>query len=270
MIYQSMFLCNPEYLKTDGRRSDPSPYHLNIDMPGSRRTSVAEGSRTPIKGSSPSMRRGVTLPPSEQTSSSSGTGTQRIMTTGYGSTSTSSTIAGLGIATGGRVDGALASPRRISTSHAPPSAFRRSQSPAPLVPTHEAYYSQTQPPTATTPRFRDRDVIAHSQGNSPRHDAFYLQPSLTKHRRNFSNTSGLLVPTTGLSSPVGSVLRKLRRKASNIGLSLGKPDTYDEDIGKDSDAEDDEPAQTANGTRVWYSSYVTIDWLHDAVRPILS
>jgi chloride channel 3/4/5 len=237
-------------------------------MPNSRRTSVAEGSRTPGKGSSPSMRRGITLPPSESSSSSTGHATQRTMTTGYGSTSTSSTLAGLGFATGQRVDGALASPRRISTSQAPPSAFKRSQSPAPLVPTHEAYYSQTQPPTATTPRFRDRDVIAQSQGNSPRHDAFYLQSSLTKHRRNFSNTSGILKTTTGPSSPVGSVFRKLRHKASNIGLSLGKPDAYDEDMGKDSDAEDEEPAQTANGTRVWYSSYVTIDWLHDAVCPI--
>ena len=237
-------------------------------MPSSRRTSVAEGSRTPNKGSSPSMRRGVTLPPLDGASSSSGTGTQRTMTSGYGSTSTSSTLAGLGIATGGqRVDGALASPRRISTSQAHPSAFLRSHSPAPLVPTHEAYYSQTQPPTATTPRFRDRDVIAQSQGNSPRHDAFHLQSSLTRHRRNFSNTSGLLAPNTGPSSPVGSVFRKLRHRASNIGLSLGKPDTYDEDVVKDSDAEDEEPAQTANGTRVWYSSYVTIDWIHDAVRP---
>ena len=250
------------------RRLDPSPYHLGTDMPSSRRTSVAEGSRTPIKGSSPSMRRGVTLPPLDGASSSSGTGTQRTMTSGYGSTSTSSTLAGLGIATGGqRLDGALASPRRISTSQAHPSAFLRSHSPAPLVPTHEAYYSQTQPPTATTPRFRDRDVIAQSQGNSPRHDAFHLQSSLTRHRRNFSNTSGLLAPNTGPSSPVGSVFRKLRHRASNIGLSLGKPDTYDEDVVKDSDAEDEEPAQTANGTRVWYSSYVTIDWIHDAVRP---
>lgn len=237
-------------------------------MPGSRRTSTADGiiERTPVKGgSSPSMRRGITLPPLEGASSSS-VATRRTSTTGYGSTSTSSTIPGLGIATGGggRVDVALSSPRRISTSHAPPSAFRRSQSPAPLVPTHEAYYSQTQPPTATTPRFRDRDIIAQSQGNTPRLDTLHL-PS--RHRRNFSQASGFLAPGTGPSSPVGSVFKTLRHRASNIGLSIGKPDTYDEDIRKDSDTEDEEPAQTANGTRVWYSSYVTIDWIHDAVCP---
>jgi hypothetical protein len=251
------------------RRVDSSGYYLATgpgierDMPGSRRTSTADGviERTPIKGgSSPSMRRGITLPPSEGTSSGS-----RI---GYGSTATSSNIAGLGIATGGggRVDVALSSPRRISTSQAPPSAFRRSQSPAPLVPTHEAYYSQTQPPTATTPRFRDRDIIAQSQGNTPRLDTLHLP---ARHRRNFSQASGFLAPGTGPSSPVGSVFKTLRHRASNIGLSIGKPDTYDEDIRKDSDTEDEEPAQTANGTRVWYSSYVTIDWIHDAVRPTI-
>jgi chloride channel 3/4/5 len=88
---------------------------------------------------------------------------------------------------------------------------------------------------------------------------------LSRHRRNFSGSSAFLAPNTGPSSPVGSVFKKLRHKASNIGLSIGKPDAYDEDIRRDSDTEDEEPAQTANGTRVWYSSYVTIDWIHDAV-----
>jgi chloride channel 3/4/5 len=237
----------------------------------SRRTSVADQATLGHErahgktGTSPSMRRNLTLPSGESSSSSSGP--QRTMTTRYGSTSTSSSLAGLGIAGGSRViDGALASPRRISTtSQAPPSAFRRSQSPAPLAPTHEAYYSQTQPPTATTPRFRDRDVIAHSQGNTPRLDSLHLQPSLSRHRRNVSSTSGLFAPGSGPASPVGTAFKRLRHSASNIGLSFGKPDTYDDDARKDSDTEDDEPAQTANGTRVWYSSYVTIDWLHDAV-----
>lgn len=226
----------------------------------SRRTSVADqslGAERVKTGTSPSMRRNLTLPSSDSVSTSSGP--PRTMT-GYGSTSTSSSMAGLGIAGGSRIiNGALSSPRRISTSQAPPPAFRRSQSPAPLAPTHEAYYSQTQPPTATTPRFRDRDTITHSQGNTPRIDSFQL----SRHQRNFSSGSAFLVPAP--SSPVRSAFRSIRRSASNIGVSLGKPDTYDDDTGKNSDTEDDEPAQTANGTRVWYSSYVTIDWLHDAV-----
>lgn len=256
----------------------------------SRRTSAADQTlfgydRTPTKnsmasmestGSSPGVRRGMTLPPSERGSTSSGSTLQRqqrgMTTAGYGSTSHATSLTALGLGNAGssskiRPDGALSSPRRISTSH-PSAAFaRRSQSPAPLAPSHEAYYSQTQPPTATTPRFRAQDMFTHSQGGSPHHEHF-LQPALgLNHRRQQSNGSGLLAPTPAPSSPVGSVFKTLRRQASNIGLSLGKPGAYDDDddARKDSDTEDDEPARTANGQRVWYSSYVTIDWLHDAV-----
>lgn len=251
----------------------------------SRRTSVADQSVTPTRnmvsldstGTSPgAMRRGSTLPSSSDRPSSSSTATQRTMTaggSGYGSTSTtphgSLTALGFGGPSGSKQPDALASPRRISTSHSAVGFARRSQSPAPLAPSHEAYYSQTQPPTATTPRFRNnRDILAQaqSQGGSPYTiGEHFLQPAVTLHRRQQSNGSGLLAAPSGPSSPVGSVFKSLRRQASNIGISIGKPVAYDDDARKDSDTEDEEPAQTANGTRVWYSSYVTIDWLHDAV-----
>lgn len=223
-------------------------------------------------GTSPGgMRRGSTLPPSERPSTSSSSATQRTMTLGYGSTSNAPhSLTALGLGTAGssktRPDGALSSPRRISTSHPFNSSAHRSQSPAPLGPTHEPYYSQTQPPIASTPRFRDREAYTQSQAGSPHHGHF-LQP-LGLHRRQQSNGSAMFAPTPDPSSPVGSVFKKLRRQASNIGFSIGKPDAYDDDARKDSDTEDDEPAQTINGTRVWYSSYVTIDWLHDAVRTL--
>lgn len=284
------FLCHPIlpvlisclFLRSVAYFPDASSYNTSTagQRTPSRRASAADHTtygvdRTPTRtmvslestGTSPGLRRGSTLPPSERPSASS-SATQRTMTAGYGSTSsTPHTLTALGLGTAGssktRPDGALSSPRRISTSHPPLTAFaRRSQSPAPLGPTHEPYYSQTQPPTASTPRFRDREAYTHSQAGSPHHDHF-LQP-MGLHRRQHSNGSALLAPTPGPSSPAGSVFKSLRRQASNIGLSIGKPDAYD-DARKDSDTEDDEPAQTINGTRVWYSSYVTIDWLHDAV-----
>lgn len=51
---------------------------------------------------------------------------------------------------------------------------------------------------------------------------------------------------------------------------MGKPANYDEHTqsGRDDDEEEDAESNEgmkANGMRVWYSSFVTIDWMHDAV-----
>ena len=269
--------------RTPSRRTSAADQTASYDRTPTKNNNMANAEST---ASSPGVRRGMTLPPSERGSTSSGSTLQNqqrgmstsgyASTSGYGSTSHAASLTALGLGNAGsssskiRPDGALSSPRRISTSHPPVAFARRSQSPAPLAPSHEAYYSQTQPPTASTPRFRQQDMFTHSQGGSPRTEHNFLQPALGQHhRRQQSNGSGLMVPGTGPSSPVGSVFKTLRKQASNIGLSLGKPGAYDDDDArKDSDTEDDEPARTANGQRVWYSSYVTIDWLHDAVSTL--
>jgi hypothetical protein len=44
-----------------------------------------------------------------------------------------------------------------------------------------------------------------------------------------------------------------------------KPSAYDSSIAKDLQDDDDHRAEKINGIRVWYSSFQSIDWLHDAV-----
>lgn len=173
-------------------------------------------------------------------------------------------------------DDALASPRRISTSRPAPSAYPRTAlglalgqntvppsptatpaatplpGPSLTIPTNEAYYSQ--PPSATTPRFRSSSTHYTQQGYGSLGGGLFPTPS---HRRQRSVTSLAQAP----QSPAGSVLQRLRKTASAVGLSMGGG-SYDEDQVDDEEEEADE-ARKSNGTRVWYSSYVTIDWIHD-------
>ena len=235
-------------------------------------------------------------------------------------------------------DDALASPRRISTSSPVPPEVRdvrevregsaatsasgrqAHRSPASLLnlPTHEAFYSASQPGTSTTSRFRDRDVDPaaqrpHGPGHSRSHQPYtpgparysrhththsqssrhhrgnesfnhamgsFLSPSTGGnglHRRNLSvqtaDVSGDYLRSQGMkSSPTNSVFAKMRRTASAVGLAVGSPRDYDHDRGDGHDEEDvdddGDSGLSTNGTRVWYSSFVTIDWIHDAVsRP---
>ncbi|GFZ49454.1 Probable chloride channel protein UM03490-D [Saitozyma sp. JCM 24511] len=212
---------------------------------------------------------------------------------------------GLGLGNPVRRDDALSSPRRISTSHpiipstshphvssssshqhqlqhphaaslshtahAHAHGRPRAQSPAalllPSIPTNEAYYSQ--PPSATTPRFR-----RHQHSRSAQYGSF--RPSMPAHARRPSNSSQIpLIP----KSPASSVFRTLRKTASTVGISLGGQGEYDADEDADDvEQEDEDEGKRANGTRVWYrwvypwdfgadsSSFVTIDWIHDAIK----
>lgn len=184
-------------------------------------------------------------------------------------------------------DDALASPRRISTSRGPGqtsqsspylSAATSSSSLLPSMPTNEAYYSQ--PPSASTPRFRQASVQPQGYGST-----VSTTPSAGTHRRHFSIHSATASPITKAKSgsPVGSIVRKIRKTASAVGLRLGgtqgnyDPDDADGERENEESMEEEDEAMKSNGMRVWYrcvqeissrlmcSSYVTIDWIHDAV-----
>nr|XP_019044593.1 voltage-gated chloride channel [Kwoniella bestiolae CBS 10118]OCF23523.1 voltage-gated chloride channel [Kwoniella bestiolae CBS 10118] len=204
-------------------------------------------------------------------------------TNGYGSTSQNNP--GLGLApslSNLNNDATLSSPRRISTSRVPPPA-RLTPPPQGLLnlPTHEAYYSASQPGTATTSRFRDKDLAHHPHAANPHSNSLSAQPyhssssSSNSHRRHLSVNSNINSPlfpkhnSQSMQSPTGSVMKRIRRTASTIGMGFGRPDKYDDETSRgrpeDEMLEDDE-GERANGTRVWYSSYVTIDWIHDAIK----
>ncbi|KAK4689513.1 hypothetical protein P7C73_g598, partial [Tremellales sp. Uapishka_1] len=175
---------------------------------------------------------------------------------GYGATHNINDrlTAGLGLGAAGDI----LSPRRVSTAAGipipPHTAYplRRSQSPSRSsllsFPSHSAYLaSHSQPGTAIG--------LGHSRSQS----------SQQSPRRLISSGSPL-------RSPTSLVFRKLRATASMVGLAVGTEE-YDggESDGRDDrDEEDEEPrgeeGKKANGTRVWYSSYVTIDWIHDAIK----
>ncbi|WWC90776.1 uncharacterized protein L201_005713 [Kwoniella dendrophila CBS 6074] len=237
---------------------------------------------------------------------------------GYGSTHNNNPGLGLGTTTNTPSlsvsnnnsvsgDATLASPRRISTSRVPlpPPSSHRSTPPQGLLnlPSHEAYYSVSQPGTATSSKFKDKDLpytaigSHHPMSNSLSAQAAFnhgssssssskSQAQSQSHKRHLSvnsnihpyphsHTNSPLFPKRQQNhhhlpqSPTGSVMRRIKRTASTIGMGFGRPDNYDDETsrGKDNDEmmEDDE-GQRANGTRVWYSSYVTIDWIHDAIK----
>jgi hypothetical protein len=59
----------------------------------------------------------------------------------------------------------------------------------------------------------------------------------------------------GPASPVGSVMRKIRKTASTMGLAVGRQGEYDGDerVGLgDGDGDDEQEAVKSNGARVWY------------------
>ena len=229
--------------------------------------------------------------------SGSGAGPGRTLHTpgGYGSTHASPALAGLGFGKpeypGRRrkdKDDALASPRRISTSQGPPPLPPVHRSPAsylhlPLVGQgHGNYYAQSQPVSSTSPKFRDHSLLESDQPDSlgvttgPRPASTAIPsltipgPSKSSHRRTTSSNSVHHSPIIPPASPAASIVKRLRKTASAVGLAVGKPANYDEHTqsGRDDDEEEDAESNEgmkANGMRVWYSSFVTIDWMHDAV-----
>ncbi|KAK8854828.1 hypothetical protein IAR55_003567 [Kwoniella newhampshirensis] len=282
---------------------------MSSSLSGISSTDEEDGTRTPrmslvnldSAASSPRMPRGSAAFDHRRRASgqqgSSAPMSSRVLSTpigGYGSTRDSNPGLGLGptpLKTS-REDATLASPRRISTSRAlPPPATalpRRSTPPQGLLnpPTHEAYYSASQPNTAATPRFKDRDRQSqrypHSTGAHHQHTlSSQNYPSASAygqthtHARHLSVSSAINAPlfastTPTANSPPGSVIRRLKKTVSAVGLGLGRPENYD-DVGmsrrgEENEMLEDNEGERANGTRVWYSSFVTIDWIHDAIK----
>lgn len=62
------------------------------------------------------------------------------------------------------------------------------------------------------------------------------------------------------------MLNRFKKTASSIGFGRDRAGEYDADSDYDSYDDGEDDGRRANGTRVWYASYVTIDWLHDAIK----
>jgi chloride channel 3/4/5 len=128
------------------------------------------------------------------------------------------------------------------------------------MPTNEAYYSQ--PPSASTPRFRQAPLQPQGYGST-----VSTPPSAGAHRRHFSIHSAAASPITKAKSgsPVGSIVRKIRKTASAVGLRLGGTqgnyDMEDADTGEgenEESMEEEDEAMKSNGMRVWYR-YVAVN-----------
>ncbi|KAL1411308.1 hypothetical protein Q8F55_002259 [Vanrija albida] len=266
---------------------------------GNRRSASVATARS---GNPPPANRGSTNPPS----SYGATGLHLGPPPGSAGLPTTGGLDALGLGPAAAVKAAAAvDPRRIASTSGigvpgPSRANRRRgvpDSPASAgfpLPNSLPHTTQSHPGTAhATPRHRgrDREIDGHvptsahtysgsgdnmtsdapSYGRSSRAGRGAGAPPSTSrpaHKRHASVTSSL-APVAQSSaeprSPAGSVFRRrLHTVGSSIGF--GRPAQYD---GNDSDygeydGEDD--GKRANGTRVWYSSYITIDWLHDAIK----
>ena len=254
------------------------PLESGEDSPKTRRSSTM--------GSTSDVRRVSTAVP---VSKSSGAVSRTLPTPiqGYGATHTSPALSGIGLGhpdgpprqVTGPSDNALSSPRRISTSQAPPTSHSH-RSPASLLnlPSHEAYYTHSQPPSSSTPRFRDDTMISQEQGasNGRRHHGHIHSLSaqipnqsltasgslgLSDHRRAISVSTAFNSPVSTAvppRSPGGSVFHRMRKTASAVGLAVGRPESYDGDVAGDEDDDDEDEDEEedegmkANGTRVWY------------------
>jgi chloride channel 3/4/5 len=278
----------------NGQTLSTSPPNIRSTMQGqgqgqgpSRTGSIyndTTGERTPTRlapttpVSSPQTRRD-TAHSSRRRESSVNPNQRSVTIAGYGATGNTSAL-GLGLGANPDRDrhDVLSSPRRISTSHAsgsqhphphphPPSAYsRRAHSPANLIlPSHEAYYSQTQPSSAATARFRererdrdrdrDRDFTHTRNSQSQDQSPFLTRFNVPDDPRMASGTSAETTSRALRKSPSGSVMKRLKSRASICGISLGKPDKYDKSDAEDADDESevgDVPSVNNNGMRVWY------------------
>jgi hypothetical protein len=166
---------------------------------------------------------------------------------------------------------ALSAPRRISTFRPNPEGHAAMKSAAAanfLPPTHEAYYTHFQSASTSTSRFRADEIascnnehgILDPGQNLERYGSSSRQG---RHKRNLSTTSIIHNPIFGIgpASPVGSVLRRIRKTASAVGLAVGRPGEYDNYTGRDGvghqraeSGDDEDEGVKSNGTRVWYRS----------------
>ena len=169
---------------------------------------------------------------------------------GYGATH-HTPLAGLGLGNPEMrrtADHTLSSPRRISTTPRIASpAFADLQN----FPTHQAYYSHSQPESASTARFRGEARHTHSLSAHFAIPEMLNASSMTSgHHRHPSATPMTKSP----KSPTGSVLRRLRKSASSMGFHLGGSMDYEPDAAKgglEEEVEDVHDEMRANGLRVW-------------------
>lgn len=232
-----------------------APYHAT---PSSHR-----GDSVPALGASPrigSSRRSASVASARPAN-----------TPTYGATShlgppMSGSLGGLGLGPDSALGLAGADSRRIASMASGSSVGRRGESPklpSLTLPSMGYTTSRSQPATAHgTPRIRKEENTGFGSGSRGGRSS-----SRPAHRRGISVSSNLspVQQIQSPASPSGSVFRKLKSVSSNLGLTLHRTQTaYDDESDYDDDGEDE--GKRANGTRVWYSSYVTIDWLHDAIK----
>ncbi|KAF8070501.1 chloride channel [Lyophyllum atratum] len=122
-----------------------------------------------------------------------------------------------------------------------------------LSPTEHTFLQSTEASYGTLPTSSSRRSPAHPSPNLTSRRAIPQFPQLHFLRRTNSN------PTTATLS---SGLRDLAFSR----LSTQRPiSAYDAPLRSKDDSEPDADAKI-NGIRVWYSSFSSIDWLHDAIK----
>lgn len=294
--YQPQLTASPQ-IRSSGTRT---PHRRSSSSSSGRER---PGDRTPTAPSSPQTRR-ASIAPSQRSGAHANPAGRPLNTPiqGYGATHDqhappaalhNGRRAELGKgeapSRSSTVDSVLSSPRRISTTYVPQSAqaARHSAHPAHGATQHRSpgsipEYPVTQPNTGTAAHFRTEHQPQEGSNSGlgvglqqREWTAQFDRPATSTanlHRRNQASLTVPNTPTAGAGSkmPVESFAHTLRRSASRIGLVVGGHLEYDpparrlEDYDNEDGAEDDDVEQT-NGTRVWYSSFASIDWVHDAV-----
>ncbi|KAI0929941.1 hypothetical protein AcV5_006776 [Taiwanofungus camphoratus] len=87
-------------------------------------------------------------------------------------------------------------------------------------------------------------------------------------RRGLSALPGLRIPIMSKSVPVSPTPRSTLSEFRDAYFPNQRPiSAYDASVAKDSfDSRETEADVKTNGVRVWYSSFTSIDWLHDAIK----
>ncbi|KAH9944710.1 chloride channel [Amylocystis lapponica] len=126
--------------------------------------------------------------------------------------------------------------------------------------------TETDETTALRPHLNFR---ATSYGTLP--DSAVTRRSKSKGtaraRRGLSALPGLRIPKLSKSVPVSPSARSAISFRDSYFAAQRPISAYDTSIAKDTISEQDTEADVkTNGIRVWYSSFTSIDWLHDAIK----
>lgn len=106
------------------------------------------------------------------------------------------------------------------------------------------------------------------------------QPFVTSPLRSYgairTNSINGVIPSLSRQNPRSSSVNSWifssssiapgERRPSLFGTLRRRPSAYDSPLAKRFADGDDHTAEKINGVRVWYSSFQSIDWLHDAVH----